>query len=88
MLEQIKLVLSIIMAMLDAMPQESVDAGGVKSKIPDDNYIILISDGISAMVLGAGFQVTGFTDPQLRGALKGLVALTRAWKAAPRVVVT
>jgi len=85
MLDQIKLLLSIILAMLDAMPQESVDAAGVKTKIPDDNYVNLIGDGLTVMVSGAGFQISGLADAQLRGALKGFVAMARAWKAAPRV---
>jgi hypothetical protein len=85
MLDQIKLLLSIILAMLDAMPQESVDAAGVKTKIPDDNYVNLIGDGLTVMVSGAGFQISGLADAQLRGALKGFVAMARAWKMAPRV---
>jgi hypothetical protein len=87
MTEMFKFLLGIIIAMFDAMPQEFTDATtGVKSKIPDENYYALITDGVMAMVLGAGFSVTGLTDVQLRGALRNFLPIVRAYLAAPRVV--
>lgn len=87
MLDQIKLFLFIVLAMLETMPQETVDPSGAKSKIPDENYVNLIGDGIGTMVIASGFQIAGITESQLRGSVKGFVSLARAWKMAPRVAL-
>ena len=87
MLEGIKLAISVIFAMMEAMPQEITDATGAKMKIPDANYNTMISDGVVAMASGAGFSVDGLTDTQLRGAIAGFCSLARAYQKAPRVVV-
>lgn len=87
MLEQIKLAILVVGALIDTMPQESVDANGAKVKVPDDVYADLIADGVIGMVIGAGFQFGGFEPEQLRGAVKGLCPVVVRYKAAIRVVV-
>lgn len=86
MSELIKLVVQIIAAMIDAMPQEFPEPDGTKTKIPDDNYAILIADGVLAVVTGAGFPVVGLSEAQLRGAIKGFCPVFIAYKKAARVV--
>jgi hypothetical protein len=87
MIEQLKLLIGLIVAMLDAMPQEFTDNAGAKTKIPDANYITLLTDGVMALVTGSGFQIVGFTEVQLRGALAAFIVVVRAWKNAPRLAV-
>jgi hypothetical protein len=85
MVENVKLLLSIILAMIEALPQDGVDDAGKPMKIPDAEYVNLISAGVAAMATGAGFQIPGLTDSQFQGSIKGIVLLCRAWKAAVRV---
>jgi hypothetical protein len=87
MLENIKLAILVIGAMFDTMPQEMIDASGAKVKIPDAAYLTLMTNAVMGMVTGAGFQIVGISDAQLRGAATGLCTAILAYKAAPRVAV-
>ena len=80
MIENIKLLVSVIVALMESLPQ--VTPTGT---IPDVEYGTLISGAILGVVSCAGFQVVGFTDAQIRGASDALVSTVRAWQKAPRV---
>ena len=87
MLEYIKLAIGAISALMEALPQEFTDVAGVRMKIPDDNYTTLISDCTMAVITGSGFQITGISDTQLRGAVAGFCKVYLAYKKAPRVAI-
>lgn len=79
MVENLKLLISIIIAMMESLPQDTPTG-----TIPDTEYNILITNAISGVISGAGFQVVGFTDAQLQGAASALITAVRAWQKAPR----
>lgn len=87
MLESIKLVILVIGALFDTMPQVTTDASGAKVKIPDAEYLALMTNTVMGLVTGAGFQVVGISEAQLHGAATGLCTAILAYKAASRVAV-
>ena len=87
MWEAIKFLIAAIVGVMEALPQVSTDSAGVSTKIPDEEYSVLISGGVVGMIKGAGFQIAGYTDPQIAGVAAAMVGLVRAWKTAARVSV-
>lgn len=79
MVDSIKLLVSVIVALMESLPQT-----GPTGTIPDAAYNTLIADAVVGVAAGAGFQLGGFTDAQVRGAAGAIVTVVRAWQAAPR----
>jgi len=88
MIENIKLLISLIVALMDSLPQTFTDTtSGTQTKIADMQYNTIISDGIMGVINGAGFQITGFSNAQIAGSIDALIVAVRNWQAATRIPV-
>jgi hypothetical protein len=81
MVESIKLLIAVIVGLMESLPQ--IDARG---KISDDDYNVLITNTITGVINGVGFQVVGFTNTQLQGATSALITSVREWQTIQRIV--
>lgn len=80
MIEGVKLLVGVIVALMESIPQTNPTG-----TIPDAEYNAMLSDAVAGLATGAGFQITGFTDAQIRGAALALIAVVSRWQKATRV---
>lgn len=71
MVQTIKLLIEVVRALVEALPQGTIS---------NADYSAMIADGVLGVAKGAGFPVTGFTDAQVLGGAQAVVALVARWK--------
>jgi hypothetical protein len=79
MIEGIKLLISAIVALMESLPQTTPTG-----TIPAAEYNAIISNAIVGLITGAGFQVAGFSDAQIRTASDVLIVAVGSWQKASR----
>jgi len=79
MIEGIKLLISALVALMESLPQTNTTG-----TIPTAEYNVIITDAVVGLATGAGFQITGFSDDQIRGASSALITAVGAWQKATR----